>query len=206
MKNLKVSSLSKHKIKHIYLKKVTKRNYIVSAVVFVFLIASCCMIKFVDVLKGYDQLCSQIYSPVNPLFNDNGGIIFTNKTLENINKNNLKFITPIKCSEIKNVGGELHYLIDSSIMIISPEDGIIKEIGVLPNGEKYIEIAHSKNVVTRIENIYITGVINGQVVAKGKDIATSQIGETVRFSIYEDGIKQPNITLNKNQIIWESFQ
>ena len=89
-------------------------------------------------------------------------------------------------------------------MVVAPEDGIIKEIGYLPNGEKYIEIMHAKNVTTKIENIYITGVVSGQVVAKGKDIATVKLGDVVRFSIYENDIKQTNILINKNQIEWEN--
>ena len=59
---------------------------------------------------------------------------------------------------------------------------------------------------SRIENIGILGVVLGEVVAKGKDIATATVGEVVRFSVYVDGIKQTNITLDKNQILWENSQ
>lgn len=161
-------------------------------------------IKYIDVFNGYDQLCTEIYNPIDALFNDNGGIVFTSKMLNNINKNNLKFVTPIKCSDISIVDDTINYVIDNSIMIIAPEDGIIKSIGYLPNGEKYIEIAHSKNIVSRLENIYITGVVTGQVVAKGKDIATARMDSVVRFSIYEDGTKISNLKLNKNVITWEN--
>lgn len=206
MKKIKLISLTKRNIKHTYSKVVVKKNYITSAVLVVAIMLCCAALKTTSFSSAISETYAKIYNPINPLFNDEGGIMFTSVTLENVNKNNLKFITPIKCSEITNINGELNYQIDSNIMVIAPEDGIIKEIGVLPNGEKYIEIAHSKNIVSRIENIYIVGVLNGEAVKKGKDIATVKLGSTVKFSIYEDGIKQTNISVVKNEIVWESYQ
>ncbi len=201
---IKVCSLTKKSIQHLYVKKINKHNFVTFGIMLLMVMLSVLGIKYIDVFNGYDQLCTEIYNPIDALFNDNGGIVFTSKMLNNINKNNLKFVTPIKCSEISIVDDTINYVIDNSIMIIAPEDGIIKSIGYLPNGEKYIEIAHSKNIVSRLENIYITGVVTGQVVAKGKDIATARMDSVVRFSIYEDGVKISNLKLNKNVIIWEN--
>ncbi|MDY5041799.1 MAG: hypothetical protein SPF07_02365 [Eubacteriales bacterium] len=201
---IKVCSLTKKSIQHLYVKKINKHNFVTFGIMLLMVMLSVLGIKYIDVFNGYDQLCTEIYNPIDALFNDNGGIVFTSKMLNNINKNNLKFVTPIKCSDISIVDDTINYVIDNSIMIIAPEDGIIKSIGYLPNGEKYIEIAHSKNIVSRLENIYITGVVTGQVVAKGKDIATARMDSVVRFSIYEDGIKISNLKLNKNVITWEN--
>lgn len=201
---IKVCSLTKKSIQHLYVKKINKHNFVTFGIMLLIVMLSVLSIKYIDVFNGYDQLCTEIYNPIDALFNDNGGIVFTSKMLNNINKNNLKFVTPIKCSDISIVDDTINYVIDNSIMIIAPEDGIIKSIGYLPNGEKYIEIAHSKNIVSRLENIYITGVVTGQVVAKGKDIATARMDSVVRFSIYEDGIKISNLKLNKNVITWEN--
>lgn len=201
---IKVCSLTKKSIQHLYIKKINKHNFVTFGIMLLMVMLSVLGIKYIDVFNGYDQLCTEIYNPIDALFNDNGGIVFTSKMLNNFNKNNLKFVTPIKCSDISIVDDTINYVIDNSIMIIAPEDGIIKSIGYLPNGEKYIEIAHSKNIVSRLENIYITGVVTGQVVAKGKDIATARMDSVVRFSIYEDGIKISNLKLNKNVITWEN--
>ncbi len=201
---IKVCSLTKKSIQHLYVKKINKHNFVTFGIMLLIVMLSVLGIKYIDVFNGYDQLCTEIYNPIDALFNDNGGIVFTSKMLNNINKNNLKFVTPIKCSDISIVDDTINYVIDNSIMIIAPEDGIIKSIGYLPNGEKYIEIAHSKNIVSRLENIYITGVVTGQVVAKGKDIATARMDSVVRFSIYEDGTKISNLKLNKNVITWEN--
>ena len=201
---IKVCSLTKKSIQHLYVKKINKHNFVTFGIMLLMVMLSVLGIKYIDVFNGYDQLCTEIYNPIDALFNDNGGIVFTSKMLNNFNKNNLKFVTPIKCSDISIVDDTINYVIDNSIMIIAPEDGIIKSIGYLPNGEKYIEIAHSKNIVSRLENIYITGVVTGQVVAKGKDIATARMDSVVRFSIYEDGIKISNLKLNKNVITWEN--
>jgi len=202
---IKVCSLTKKSIQHLYVKKINKHNFVTFGIMLLIVMLSVLGIKYIDVFNGYDQLCTEIYNPIDALFNDNGGIVFTSKMLNNINKNNLKFVTPIKCSDISIVDDTINYVIDNSIMIIAPEDGIIKSIGYLPNGEKYIEIAHSKNIVSRLENIYITGVVTGQVVAKGKDIATARMDSVVRFSIYEDGTKISNLKLNKNVITWENW-
>ena len=201
---IKVCSLTKKSIQHLYVKKINKHNFVTFGIMLLMVMLSVLGIKYIDVFNGYDQLCTEIYNPIDALFNDNGGIVFTSKMLNNFNKNNLKFVTPIKCSDISIVDDTINYVIDNSIMIIAPEDGIIKSIGYLPNGEKYIEIAHSKNIVSRLENIYITGVVTGQVVAKGKDIATARMDSVVRFSIYEDGVKISNLKLNKNVITWEN--
>ena len=203
---IKVCSLTKKSIQHLYVKKINKHNFVTFGIMLLMVMLSVLGIKYIDVFNGYDQLCTEIYNPIDALFNDNGGIVFTSKMLNNFNKNNLKFVTPIKCSDISIVDDTINYVIDNSIMIIAPEDGIIKSIGYLPNGEKYIEIAHSKNIVSRLENIYITGVVTGQVVAKGKDIATARMDSVVRFSIYEDGIKISNLKLNKNVITWENWK
>ena len=205
MKKLVVTKIKKLNIKHIYISRVVKKNYVISlvliAVIFSFGL-------FFNSTKNTEiiKTCMQIYSPVNPLFNDGGNILFASANANNLSENNLKFITPIKCSNITNLNSELHFEIDSNIMIVAPEAGIISAVGVLPNGEKFIEISHSKTVKSRLENVYIVGVINGQVVNKGKDIAIAKVGETVRFFITENDVKQPNITINKNEIVWQKFQ
>lgn len=204
MKRIAINTLTKKHIKHVYLNKQNKKNYIVSLVMCFVLMLSVLTLKSTNKFDGYVETCSSIYNPINPLFNESGGIVFASSKFENISKTNLKFITPIKCGVFEILEGDICFTIDSSIMVVAPEDGIIKEIGYLPNGEKYIEIMHAKNVTTKIENIYITGVVSGQVVAKGKDIATVKLGDVVRFSIYENDIKQTNILINKNQIEWEN--
>ncbi len=204
MKKIIISTLTKKQIKHVYLNKQNKKNYVISLAMCFVLILSVLTLKNTTELSGYVQTCTSVYNPINPLFNESGGIVFASSKFNNVSKTNLKFITPIKCGVFEIIEGDVCFTIDSSIMVVAPEDGIIKEIGYLPNGEKYIEIMHAKNVTTKIENIYITGVVSGQVVAKGKDIATVKLGDVVRFSIYENDVKQTNIMLNKNQVEWEN--
>lgn len=206
MKKIKVQNLIKNKIKHVYLKKLIKRNYLFCGVAMVLIMLSMCAIKYVDAFNGYDKLCAEIYNPINPLFNDSGNMVFASSKFDAVNKKNLNFVIPIKCSQIQNLNGDLCFTVDASIMIIAPEDGIVSAVGLLPSGEKYIEIKHSKNIVSRIENIYLTGVVSGQVVAKGKDIATANMGEVVRFLVFEDGVKITSLKVEKSSVIWESFQ
>ena len=204
MNILKINKIYRRNIKHIYSKKIVKQNYIVSVCLFFVLIIACFSLNSVKDLGEFNSVVKTVYNPINQLFNDEGGIVFTGVNSSILNNKTLKFITPIKCSNITNVNGELNYEIDSNIMVVAPEAGVIKEIGVLPNNEKYIEIEHGKNIVSRIENVYIVGVVSGQIVNKGKDIATVKLGEVVRFMLFEDGIKQTNLNINNNEIIWKN--
>ena len=205
MRKLLVTKIEKLNIKHIYTSKVVKQNYIISFCLIAVIFSAGLFFnsaKNTDIIKT----CVQIYNPINPLFNDDGNILFANANSSYLNNNSLKFITPIKCSNIKNCNSELWFEVDNNIMIVAPESGIISGVGVLPNGEKFIEISHNKNIKTRLENVYILGVVNGQMVSKGKDIGIAKLGETVRFFITENNVKQPNISINKNEIVWEKYQ
>lgn len=206
MKKLSVKTVCNNNIKHIYIKKVNKLNNKISMIMCGVLMLFTLGIKYVDIFDGYDQICAEIYNPINSLYNENNGIVFASKNLDWVDKNKLKFVTPIKCGQFVIEDGVISYTIDSSIMVIAPESGIVTGVGYLPNGEKYIEITHSSGVKTRIENIFLTGVVNGQVVAKGKDIATVKLNEIVKFSIYENNEIITNIKLNKNQIEWQNLQ
>ena len=204
MNVLKVNKIYKRNIKHVYAKNISKRNYIVSGLLTVVLLFCCLSINGANVSAEFNSIIAKVYNPINQLFNDEGGIVFTGNNNVLADNKTLKFITPIKCSNITKFNGELNYEIDSNIMVVAPEAGVIKEIGVLPNNEKYIEIEHSKNIVSRIENVYIVGVVSGQIVNKGKDIATVKLGEVVRFMLFENGVKQTNLSINNNEIIWKN--
>ncbi len=204
MNKLSVIKIEQRKIKHVYANKVSYKNYVVSAVLLLIILLGCISVKNLKTDYSVSDLMLKVYNPINQLFNYEGGIIFTNNSLQVINNKVLKFITPIKCSNITNINGELNYEIDSNIMVVAPEAGVIKEIGVLPNNQKYIEILHGKNIISRIENVYIVGVVAGQVVSKGKDIATVKLLETVKFMLFEDGVKLTNIALKNNEITWQN--
>ncbi|MBR2468239.1 MAG: hypothetical protein IKB42_04285 [Clostridia bacterium] len=204
MRRLNVNLSSKKKIKHIYIKQLKKNNYRMCAIFCGIIMLSVLAVKNVDIFNGCDKVCAHIYNPISSLYNENSSIVFASNIVKNVDKNKLKFITPIKCSEIKIEDGVISYTIDSSIMVVSPEDGVVTAVGYLPNGEKYIEISHSLGVKSRIENIYLTGVVSGQVVRKGADIATTKLNEIVTFSIYDNGQIVSNIILDKNQIIWQN--
>lgn len=144
-------------------------------------------------------------APVNPLYQDLGGIIFTSSG-EVFFKNNkpLKMITPIVSSEVVAENGELVFTVKGSIMVLAPEDSVVEAVGVLPNGLKYIELKHNNQISSRIENIDIAGVAPKQLIKKGKEIATAKAGGTITFSVYNNGIKVPNLCMNNLEISWEN--
>lgn len=205
MKTLKVVSLKQNKIKNKYVKVENRKNVLLSASMIVIIFLCCFALNLSDNTTNFSHTFNQVYNPVNPLYNSLGDVVFTGSNANiNLENRHLKFIVPIRCANISTENGNINFVIDSNIMIMSPEDGVISQIGVLLNGEKFIEIMHSNQVVSRFENIDLTGVIINEAVKKGKEVATAKVGETVRFSVFSNSIKQTNLTINKNQIIWEN--
>ena len=202
MKTLKVTSIKKNKIKNIYLKVERKKSVITCAILGCFI----SIFSFGVAIFGNSSITdtyASVYNPFNTLYNSFGDVIFTSTSLNLIETKNLKLMVPVKCSDIESENGELEFLIDNSIMVKACEDGIVTGLGVLPTGEKYIEIKHNASVVTRYLNIDITGVVINQLVKKGKDIATAKPNEYLKLSVFIEGVSQ-NLSVNKNQVVWES--
>lgn len=202
MKTLKVTSIKKNNVKNIYLKLERKKSIITCVTLSLFVaLFSLGIVSFGN--SQINNTYASVYNPINTLYNNFSDVIFTSSSLNSIETKNLKLIVPVKSSSIENNSGELKFLIDNSIMVKACEDGVVSGLGVLPNGEKYVEIKHNKAVTTRYSNIDITGVVINQIVKKGKDIATAKQNEYLTLSVFVDGVSQ-NLSVNKNQVVWES--
>lgn len=202
MKTLKVTSIKKNNVKNIYLKVERKKSVITCAMLGLFI----GIFGFGIFTFGNNQIkktYASVYNPINTLYNNFSDVIFTSTKFNNIETKNLKLIVPVVSSKTVNENGELKFLIDNSIMVKACEDGIVTGLGVLPNGEKYVEIKHNALVTSRYSNIDITGVVINQLVKKGKDIATAKQNEYLTLSVFVEGVAQ-NLTVNKNQVVWES--
>ena len=203
MKQLEVLSIKKNIIKNVNIKLENKKSLIVC------LCNICFIFMFSFGLFAFNNteianVCVQVFNPINSLYNNSNNIIFTSNSNNNfVNTKNLKLIVPIISSQVKNNITELRFLIDNSIMVKACEDGVVSNMGVLPNGEKFIEISHNAQVITRYSNIDITGVVINELVKKGKDIATAKQNSYVNLSVFIDGVAQ-NISISKNYIIWEN--
>lgn len=200
MKSLTITKIKQKCVKNIYLKVERKKSAIACVLCSCFIMLFCCAVVASN-NKEITSAYALVYNPVNPLYNNFNDVVFTSAQNDKTLNKNLKFLVPVKSSKFESENGELKFFIDNSIMVKSCEDGIVCGMGVLPNGEKYLEIKHSPSVVSRYSNIDITGVVINQLVKKGKDVATAKLGEYLRFSVFVDGVSQ-NLTVSKNLVLW----
>ena len=137
------------------------------------------------------------------MYSDSSEVVFTSGG--DIQKEKFIFAIP-------NIGGDYEVLEDgtilicakNSIMIKSCEDGIVDEIGIDLDGNKYIKICHGKKYQTIISGIDISGVDKGIIVKKGQDIATTQINYEIFLRIFENGVQVKNPQIEQNKIVWEN--
>jgi hypothetical protein len=201
-RNVEILSLKKNDI--VYVVKLKKRKKInfskinfVTFIVGVFAYFSLTSINYVSLVA------SVFYSPVNSLYNDSSEVVFTSGG--DIQKEKFIFTIP-------NIGGDYEVLEDgailicakNSIMIKSCEDGIVDDVGVDLDGNKYIKINHGKKYQTIISGVDISGVDKGVIVKRGQDIATSQISHKIFLRIYENGVQVKNPKIEQNKIVWEN--
>lgn len=156
-------------------------------------------------MEGLSSLASgmaYIYNPVSSLYNDTGDIVFTNSVV--VEKEMLDFIIPIKGGKVEvDASGNISFYVENSIMVKSPEAGVIDDIGFSNDGKKYIKIRHTIEMYSIISNVDIIGVSQGEVVKKGTDIATARENEIVSMQILENNMPLSNIKVNQSKIIWK---
>ena len=141
-----------------------------------------------------------IFDPVNSLYNDNSSVIFTG--LSSKSKDSLDFVIPNTSTQIQiDELGNIMISITNSIMIKSIEGGVVEEIGVTNDGIKYIKIMHCIGVSSLIENLDVVGVVEGDCVKRGQDIATAKIGDNITLKLFNDGVQISNIKINQSKII-----
>lgn len=154
-------------------------------------------------LKDISSSMVYVYNPVNSLYNDNSGVVFTSGLV--LEKESLDFIIPIKSSHIDiDEFGTLSLEVGNSIMVMSPESGVVDEVGFSLDGEKYIKIRHSVEMYSIIQNVDMVGVSVGQVIKRGEDIATSKEGETVYMQILQNGTPISGLKINQSKIVWKN--
>lgn len=152
------------------------------------------------------QICNNmcyVYNPVNTLYNDNGNIIFT--SINVVNKGNLDFVLPVSGAIVEVGGnGNIMLTISKSIMVKACENGVIDEVGTTIDGIKYIKIMHTIDMFSLIENLDVVGVVEGDTVKRGQDIATAKEGSVVTLKLFNNGEQCSNIKINQSKIVCES--
>lgn len=143
-----------------------------------------------------------VYNPVNSLYNDNSGVVFTSGVLAE--KEMQDFVIPIKGGETSiDDNGDIHFKVVNSIMVMSPESGVVDSVGLSNDGIKYIKIRHSLNIYSFIENVDIVGVSAGQIVKRGEDIAIAKEGTVVTMRLLDGDTPLSGLKINQSKIVWK---
>jgi hypothetical protein len=202
---LKVINLYKH---YVVYKNTSKRNkfeFVAICVMFLTLTLLSFAINFYNTgfSDAMQTTVSYFKNPINPLYSDLGHIIFTScdAVIYNTEKN-VNLIVPVLSSKTTVNNDNLEFIIVDSIMVMASEDGVVEEVGTQANGQKFIKIKHSKSIETRYSNIDIAGVVPGEIVKSGQDIATAKVGEIVRFTVLKNGSVAVGLKINKNKVEW----
>ena len=102
------------------------------------------------------------------------------------------------------LGSSIEFVCTNSIMIMAIESGVVREVGQTLDGVKYIKIQHSAEVESVIENVDIVGVVEGNIVKRGQDIATARLGEIITLKIFDKGSQVDTLRVNQSRVLWKS--
>ena len=144
----------------------------------------------------YNRVC-YVIAPTKSLYSDNADVMLVNMLTKD-----LKIMLPVKICEYVVADGAINITVGADIMLVSPENGVITNTGFVSDNTKYVEISFAGNVMCRIDNIDILGVKVGDIVKKGKDIATLRANSMVRMTIFENGNQIVNLQVSKNIVSW----
>lgn len=119
--------------------------------------------------------------------------------VSNTNKNIFKL--PIICEyEVNN--GVISFKNGPNSFVKSSSVGIVKEVGKLENGLKFVEISHGE-IVTRYENLSIVGVdINNYV--ESQAIIGLTDDEQLIFKVLIKNKVLDNFQIKESEIIWQN--
>ena len=131
---------------------------------------------------------------------DNNIFFVINSNDKNLGKQNPELKLPSQEEYVLD-GGVFSYSLKQNFVIKSAGYGIVKTVGYLDNGLKYVEIKHSGNIVTRYENLKIVGVGANFLVKNIHVIGTSN--EDFVFKILKNGKVIENYSVENGEILWQ---
>lgn len=190
-------------------KKVGRPMGLVTSIsIFAVLVMCFSCLKVMDnkVINEVFHIAQNVYNPVQPLYSDNSDINFASSTFTMYLKKNedVKLTFPVRASSFEEKGEYILFTADSSIMVLSPEDGVVVAISTTADGKKYIEVKHSEGLSTRLVGMDVTGVTIGQTVKQGQELATLDDTKQLMFYVIKDGGVVPKISVEHQNIVWEA--
>lgn len=183
-----------------------KKNFIIAFILIFMLVAHIFLYFGVDSYKNvFDTFNDKIFNSFNfgeQNFTDSDAVFVFNEKSYFKSKGEVKLFLPSSESYVLDNGS---FSFDSSknFIIKSSGDGIVKEVGTLDNGLKYIVIKHSNEIFTRYENLKIVGVGENFIVKNVNPIGTTSVDEPLVFAVYKNNKIITNIKIENGELKWD---
>lgn len=132
---------------------------------------------------------------------EDGNIFFVSNNFDKFlgkNKPSLKLPSD---EEYVLENGTFTFSLSKNFVVKSAGEGIVKEVGFLSNGLKYIDIRHSGNITTRYENLKIIGVGANFLVKNIHVIGTAN--NNFIFKILKDNKILESFSVENGEILWQ---
>lgn len=193
MTNLNQSAYS-HNVINVNKHKINILKFKISILIFSIIILSCAYLKVYN-LEFYNYAI-KVMAPTQELYSESGNVVFASLSKE------LKIVLPIKCDHFEVIDNSIIMNGVDNVMVLSPETGIVKEVGKLNHGGKYIKIEFTNGISCSIENLVVVGVKRGDIVKKGIEIATIEPNSEVVMKIFSSSGTIHNLQVIKNIVQW----
>ncbi|MBR4745305.1 MAG: peptidoglycan DD-metalloendopeptidase family protein [Clostridia bacterium] len=193
MSNLNRNAYS-HNVINVNIQKINVLKLKISILIFLIIVLSCAYLKTYH-LQFYN--CAiKVMTPTQELYSESGNAIFASLNKE------LKIVLPIKCESYEVIDNSIVMNSVDNVMVLSPETGVVSQVGKLNHGGKYIKIDFINGISCTIENLVVVGVKNGDIVKKGIEIATIDPNSKVIMKIFSSGGNVNNLQVIKNIVQW----
>ena len=199
-----VLSINQRKIKNKNNKNKLKRQLIFSVVCFCLLVSQVMYARLFlgENINSIIVSASKVFNPLVQLYSEEqDGYFVSNKNIFVANYE-LSFMLPVRTNDVTVLDGEIALKIKDSIMVYAPEGGIITECGESNFHTKYIKIMHNEHTFSIIDNLDVIGCNVGDIVKKGRELATAKQDSVIKLSIYFENQKIQNLQVEKNIISW----
>jgi len=204
IQNVEITNIYKNDIIHKQAKKFRKvKIYSILLLLIVPILAMGCLRLYSETsLKDiYTNVCN-LYNPIYSPFAETSNIIFAwNYTFDD-SITDLEM--PIHSSEIRlDKDGTIVAKVKESILIKSVADGVVDSIEEIDGG-KVVKILYTNDIYVKYINLDVVGVVQGNVVNRGKEIGTAKLGSEVKFQAFYKNNQINNFKIINNKIVWQS--
>lgn len=100
--------------------------------------------------------------------------------------------------------GVFTFSLKENLVIKCAGNGLVKSVGYLENGLKYVEIHHSGNIITRYENLKIVGVGQNFNVKNIHILGTCDIETPFVFKVLRNDKIIEDFIIENGKIVWQN--